>query len=80
MKAIVKNIEVRGSEIKTSAKTGNEYIIVRFEDETGAAQELIDRDMDNAEYYKRGVHGDLLIDIRTGKFTNIEIKNFTVTD
>lgn len=76
MKAIVKDVEIRGHEVKHSAKTDKDYIVVRFEDDTGMSQELVDRDMEREPYYTRGVRGDLYIDIRTGKFTSIEIKDF----
>ena len=49
MIATVKDIEIRGHEVKHSTKTDKDYIIVRFEDETGAAQELVDRDMERAK-------------------------------
>lgn len=78
MIATVKDIEIRGHEVKHSTKTDKDYIIVRFEDETGAAQELVDRDMEREAYYTRGTVGDLTVSIRTGKFTSIEIKDFKV--
>ena len=42
----LKNAEVRGVERKTSSK-GNEYLVVRIDDERGERSELLDRDVDN---------------------------------
>lgn len=72
-------MEVRGKETKTS-KVGNEYIIVRCEDETGKLVELCDKDMERLDYYKKGVQGyfSLLLDL--GRYTNIEIKDFRIKD
>lgn len=68
-----KNIEIRGVEEKQSKKTENEYLIVRVEDETGRAYELLDRDVENKECYKRGIQCDLTLDLRLGKYSNLTI-------
>lgn len=70
-------MEVRGKETKTS-KVGNQYIIVRAEDETGKLIELCDKEMTRLDYYQKGVQGyfSLLIDL--GRYTNIEIKDFEI--
>lgn len=75
MKAIINDIEIRGHEVKAN-KNGEPYIIVRFEDETGKAYELVDKDMDRQEYYKRGKIGTLTVDISIGKYTTIRIIDF----
>ena len=59
---ILKNAEVRGVERKTSSK-GNEYLVVRVDDERGERSELLDRDLDNEQYYKRGTFGDFLLHV-----------------
>ena len=47
---------------------------MRFEDETGAPHELVDKDMDRQQYYVRGTDMDLVIDIDQGRqFTTIRI-------
>ena len=38
-------------------------MVVRFEDETGKAHEILDRDMENQQYYKRGTVGDIYADL-----------------
>lgn len=68
-----KNLEIRGVEKRTSKKTEEEYLIVRVEDETGRAYELLDRDVENMSAYKRGVECNLTLDLRLGKYTNVSI-------
>ena len=68
-----KNLEIRGVEKRTSKKSEEEYLIVRVEDETGRAYELLDRDVENMSIYKRGVECDLTLDLRLGKYTNVSI-------
>ncbi len=68
-----RNLEIRGVEKRTSKKSDGEYLIVRVEDETGRAYELLDRDVENMSAYKRGVECDLTLDLRLGKYTNVSI-------
>lgn len=72
---ILKNAEVRGVERKTSNK-GNEYLVVRIDDERGERSELLDRDVDNEKYYKRGTFGDFLLNVSIAKYAKCEIKQF----
>lgn len=73
----LENIEVRGCEVKESKKDGSKYMIVRFEDETGKSHEIIDRDMDNQQYYKRGTVGDIYADLDIGRnFTKFQVSRF----
>lgn len=74
MIAKVENLEVRGFERKKSKKSDNEYLIVRVEDEQGKQSELIDRDLDNEKYYKKGTMVDMLLTISFGNFTNVSIR------
>lgn len=71
----LKNAEVRGVERKTSNK-GNEYLVVRIDDERGERSELLDRDVDNEQYYKRGTFGDFLLHVSIAKYAKCEIKQF----
>lgn len=73
-----KNLEVRGVEKRVSKKTNDEYLIVRVEDETGRAYELLDRDAENQPLYKRGIQCDLTLDLRLGKYTNLSIVKMNV--
>lgn len=73
MKLYAKDVEIRGYEIKESKKTGNEYIMVRVEDETGQRGELIDRTIDNAPYYTRGTIADFVLEYQTGKYTSLSV-------
>lgn len=79
MKATVSNICIRGCEPKTN-KNGEPYLLVRFEDETGKPEELVDKDMERQTYYKRDTQGDLTIDIQMGKWTNIRVIDFKVRE
>lgn len=73
MKLQAQNFEIRGYEIKESKKTGNKYIVVRVEDETGERGNLIDRDVDNAPYYKRGTIADFVLNYQTGQYTSLSV-------
>ena len=42
MKAVVKNALIRGHEVKTN-KNGGQYVLVRYEDETGKPETLVDK-------------------------------------
>ena len=73
----LENIEIRGHEVKESKKDGKPYMVVRFEDETGKAHEILDRDMENQQYYKRGTVGDIYADLDIGKsFTRFQVSRF----
>ena len=79
MRAIIKDACIRGHEVKTG-KNGNQYVLVRYEEgETGKPQEIVDRDVSRAEYYKRDKIMDILIDIDRGRtrdgkeFVNLKV-------
>lgn len=79
MIVIAKDLEIRGKEQKTSAKTGNDYIVVRVEDETGKATELLDRNLENFDKYKRGKIADFTLNLDiSSKYTNISVRDFTI--
>lgn len=75
MNAIIKNVNIRGREIKQNKK-GEDYILVRFEEETGKPCELVDKDLSRAEFYQRNTDGDLVISIDIGRYTTIRIVDF----
>ncbi len=75
MKAQINNVCIRGCEPKTN-RNGEGYLLVRFEESTGAPAELVDKNMSRREYYKRDMIGDITIDIQMGKWTNIRIVDF----
>lgn len=73
MKAVVQNANIRGHEVKTN-KNGGKYVLVRYEDETGKPETLVDKELDRADYYVRDKTMDLYIDIDQGRnFTTIRI-------
>lgn len=73
MKAVVKNALIRGHEVKTN-KNGGQYVLVRYEDETGKPETLVDKEIERADFYTRDKTMDLYINIDIGRnFTNIRI-------
>lgn len=73
MKAMISNALIRGCEIRTN-KTGGKYVLVRYEDETGKQETLVDKDLDRAAYYIRDKVMDLYLDIDQGRnYTTIRI-------
>ena len=73
MKATISKALIRGHEVKTN-KNGGQYVLVRYEDETGKPEQLVDKDLDRAKYYVRDTVMNLFIDIDQGRnFTNIRI-------
>lgn len=79
MKAKINNVNIRGCEEKEN-KNGEGYLLVRFEDETGAPQELVDKNLERKKYYKRDTQGNLDIDISIGKWTTIRIIDFKIEE
>lgn len=75
MKAKIENVNIRGCEKKENKK-GEPYLLVRFEDETGQPNEIVDKEVDREKYYTRNTEGDLYIDITTGKWTNLRVIDF----
>lgn len=77
---IARNVEIRGCERKTS-KAGNEYLIVRCDDEQGRRSDFMDKDLSREPYYKRGTFGDLTLNLYVGaKFSNVEILDFRISN
>lgn len=73
MKAVIHNANIRGHEVKTN-KNGGKYVLVRYEDETGKPETLVDKDLSRADYYVRDKNMDIYIDIDQGRnFTTIRI-------
>lgn len=77
--AIVKNIEIRGCEKKTSAK-GKDYLIISCDDEQGKRSEFMDRDLEREQFYKRGTIGDFTLKLDIGKYANVEVIDFQITE
>lgn len=74
MKATIKNAEIRGFEKKIN-KQGDPYLLVRLEDETGKAEELVDKNIEHENIYHRGLLADVTINIDKGKYMTIRIEN-----
>lgn len=80
MIVIAKDLEIRGKEKKISNKTNREYLIIRVEDETGKSTELLDWNVENYDRYKRGTIANFELNLDIGKYINISIKDFTITE
>lgn len=80
MIAKIDNLEIRGKERKTSIKTNREYIIVRAEDETGKITELLDWNTENYERYEKGLIGTFTLNLDIGRYINISIRDFSITN
>lgn len=77
----IENIEIRGHEVKESKKDGSKYMVVRFEDETGRSHEILDRDMENEQFYKRGTQGDIYAELDIGRaFTKFSVSRFEMRE
>lgn len=72
MKAEIKNANIRGCECGVN-KSGEPYILVYAEDEDGEYGELIDKNMDRKDIYKRNAVVDIKADIVFGKYATARI-------
>lgn len=74
MRAVIKNANIRGHEVKTNSK-GGQYVLIRYEEDgTGAPQTIVDNDLERADYYTRDKVMDLDINIDIGRqFTTIRV-------
>lgn len=72
MKAEIKNANIRGCECGIN-KSGEPYILVYAEDEDGEYGELIDKNMDRKDIYKRDTVVDITADIVFGKYAAVRI-------
>ncbi len=79
MKLTGNDLEVRSVSIKTSKTTGNPYILLRVEDEHGAWNNVIDRNMDNKPYYTKGVIADFTLNfIQTKNYASLSVIDVTL--
>jgi len=73
-------VNIRGCQPGVNKK-GESYLLVRLEDESGAPYELIDKDMERQQHYKRNTDMDLTLDISVrGKYTTLRIIDAKVID
>lgn len=71
--ATINNLEFRGLEEKTSKKTGDNYLIVRFDDEAADRVEFLDRDLERKPFYKRGKFYNVTVQVVHSTYTNITL-------
>lgn len=77
--AIVKNVEIRGCQKKKSQK-GVDYLVILCDDEQGNRSEFMDKDLEREPYYKRGAVGDFTLKLNIGKYANVEVIDFQITE
>lgn len=81
MKLTGNDLEVRAVSIKTSKTTGNQYIALRLEDKEGSWLNAIDRNIENKEFYAKGVIADFELNVVLAKgyasasVVSIKLKN-----
>lgn len=72
-KCKLENLEIRGKEEKVG-KNGDKYLVVKFDSEEGERLDIIDRDPDRFDFYKRGEFCDITVyTVHTRTFTNFTI-------
>ncbi len=77
--AKLENINIRGSEIKKNMKNGEPYCIVRFEDEAGRPNDIVDKDEERFEFYKKNLIGDMWISIYQSRdYTTLRVVDFKI--
>ena len=74
-KCKVENLEIRGKEEKVSKK-GEKYLVVKFDNEAGERLDIIDRDPDRFDFYKRGDYCTITVYVNHTK----DFTNFTIID
>lgn len=72
MKAEIKNANIRGCKCGIN-KSGEPYILVYAEDEDGNSGELIDKNMERKDIYKKNTVVDIKADIGFGKYAAVRI-------
>ena len=80
MKIIIPNVEVRGTEVKTSNKDGSQYIVINYDTEAGNRESIVDRCLDRQELYKRGTVGNIIADLKQGRTATGSYASLSVMD
>ena len=80
MRVTVFNANIRGCEVKESKTTGKQYLLVRYEDETGAPEQVADHNTARQSLYKRNTEGTLYLEIITGRTKTGSYANISITD
>ena len=63
---------IRGCESRTN-KSGDPYLLIRVEDSTGEACNLVDKTMAHKDLCTRDTDANISLDISVGKFTTIRV-------
>lgn len=77
MRVTSDEMEIRGKEVRPS-KTGNEYIIVRAEDDAGKMYELCDKTMSRLDEYRKGRTCRLIINVDMLVVNGKHVTNLTI--
>lgn len=73
MVVYLKNVELRGSEVRTSSKTGNQYMICYFEDSCGKGNHILCKNVALQPLIKKGVLADLTCELDISSYTKFEL-------
>lgn len=79
MKLMGKSLKIKAIEVKTSKKTGNDYVVLRLEDEEKTWINVIDRNLENKKYYNIGTIADFELSIIiTRDYATVSVLNVKV--
>lgn len=73
MLVYLKSVELRGFEIKTSSKSGNQYLIIYFEDFTGKGNHILCKNLALQPLIKKGSFADLTCELDISTYTKFEL-------
>ncbi len=73
MVVYLKNVELRGFEVRTSSKTGNQYLICYFEDSCGKGNHILCKNVALQSLIKKGVIADLTCELDISSYTKFEL-------
>lgn len=69
----LKSVELRGAELKTSSKTGNQYFIVYFEDSIGKGNHILCKNVALLPLISKGSFADLTCELDISTYTKFEL-------
>lgn len=73
MVVYLKSVELRGLEVRTSSKTGNQYMIVYFEDSAGKGNHILCKNVALQALFKKGAFADLTCELDISSYTKFEL-------
>lgn len=75
MIAYLNNVQISSVAERVSQKTGNKYIVVYFITDSGEAANLLDRNLQDLDWYKShiGQAVDFKLVLSLGRYTSVQI-------